>query len=91
MPFDVSTVAFEPETAARPPMVHPTAHSPTAHGERPPVAGDALSAGSMFQGVAPDDTPAPAAVPSTAAVPFYSARYPRPVAAIVPRISRGVI
>lgn len=85
MPFDVSTVAFEPEIAARPPLVHPTAHSPTAHGERPPVAGDALSAGSMFQGVAPDDSPAPAAVP------FYSARYPRPVAAIVPRISRGVI
>ncbi len=91
MPFDVSTVVLEPEIAARPPMVHLTALGPTAHGERPPVAGDALSAGLMFQGVAPDDSPAPAAVPFTAAVPFYSTRFPRPVAAIVPRISRGVI
>ena len=94
MPFDVSaqdasTAVLDPYFPARAAdshrPIHPTAHA-AGHGEsRPPAAEEDGSIDGTFHGVAPVDTSAPAVVP------FYCASYPRPVCAIAPRVSRGVI
>lgn len=98
MPFDASPAAVaspsRPELLTPGPSTadqfmagqvmdgHPAARAPIAHRTRTPAAESVVAAVEI---VAAQDPSAPATVP------FYSARYPRPVAAIAPRFSRGVI
>jgi len=92
--FDISTAATDPTLAARPTTAHPTAHRPihpVADGSRSPAAEEDISADAALHDGAPARSSAPAAVPLSTSVPFYSARFPRPVCAIAPRLSRGVI
>lgn len=58
-----------------------------------PAAQPVCGAGDLAAGdlAAPAPQRKSAETPAPASIPFYSAAYPRPVAAIAPRLARGVL